>query len=99
MLNFIPDQPRALAEVVRVTWPGGEVALYVWDYADKMELMRRFWDTAVALDPRACELDEGKRFPVCRPEPLHRLFQAAGLDAVDSRPIDVPTQFRDFDDY
>jgi len=99
VLNFIPDQARAMAEIVRVTRPGGEVALYVWDYADKMELMRRFWDAAVALDPHARELDEGTRFPVCRPEPLRRLFQAAGLGAVDSRPIDVPTRFRDFDDY
>ena len=62
-------------------------------------MLFRSWDAAVALDPRARELDEGKRFPACRPEPLHRLFQAAGLGAIDSRPIDVPTRFRDFDDY
>ena len=55
VLNFVPDQPRAAAEMARVVRPGGEVALYVWDYADKMELMRRFWDAAIALDPRARE--------------------------------------------
>jgi SAM-dependent methyltransferase len=43
VLNFVPDQPLALAEMVRVARPGGEVALYVWDYAGKMELMRSFW--------------------------------------------------------
>jgi hypothetical protein len=64
-----------------------------------MELMRHFWDTAGALDPAALELDEGRRFPICRPEPLGRLFRDTGLRAVEVRAIDVPTVFRDFDDY
>lgn len=99
VLNFVPDQPRAAAEMVRVVRPGGEVALYVWDYAGKMELMRYFWDAAAALDPRGGELDEGKRFPICRPEALQQLFAAAGLVDVESRAIDMPTVFHDFDDY
>jgi len=99
VLNFVPRQAQAVAEMARVARPGGAIALYVWDYADKMELMRTFWDAAVALDPQALELDEGRRFPVCRPEPLRRLFEAAGLGAVEARAIDVPTEFRDFDDY
>jgi len=99
VLNFVPDQPRASAEMARVARPGGEVALYVWDYADGMELMRHFWDAAVALDPLARALDEGRRFPICRPEPLLKLFEGAGLASVETRAIDVPTVFRDFDDY
>jgi hypothetical protein len=75
------------------------VALYVWDYADRMEMMRRFWDAAVALDPSAGALDEGRRFTVCRPEPLRALFEGAGLAQLETRAIDVPTVFRDFDDY
>lgn len=99
VLNFVPDQPSAAAEMVRVARMSGEVALYVWDYAGKMELMRHFWDAAAALDPRATELDEGKRFPICRREALHQLFETAGLGEVETRAIDVPTNFRDFDDY
>jgi SAM-dependent methyltransferase len=99
VLNFVPDQPRAAAEMARVARPGGEVALYVRDYADRMEIMRRFWDAAAALDPPALALDEGRRFPVCRPEPLRGLFEGAGLTRVETRAIDVPTVFRDFDDY
>jgi SAM-dependent methyltransferase len=100
VLNFVPDGARAAAEMARVARPGGgEVALYVWDYAGKMEMMRRFWDAAVALDPAALALDEGRRFPICRPEPLRALFEAAGLGRVETRAIDVPTVFRDFDDY
>ena len=33
VLNFIPDRPRGLSEMRRVTRPGGVVAGYVWDFA------------------------------------------------------------------
>ena len=99
VLNFVPQPPRAAAEMARVVRPGGMVAAYVWDYAGKMELMRYFWDAAVALDPGAQELDEGRRFPICQPKPLAALFAQAGLSEVEVRPIDIATDFRDFDDY
>jgi SAM-dependent methyltransferase len=99
VLNFVPDPGTALAEMARVTRAGGRVAAYVWDYAGRMEPMRRFWEAAAALDSSAAALDEGRRFPICRPEPLARLFRDAGLAAVEVRPIEVPTRFRDFDDY
>ncbi|HZS34846.1 MAG TPA: class I SAM-dependent methyltransferase [Methylomirabilota bacterium] len=99
VLNFVPDPARMVAAMARAVRPGGTVALYVWDYAGEMQLMRIFWDAAVALDPAARELDEGVRFPVCRAEPLGALFAGAALTAVETRAIDVPTVFRDFDDY
>jgi SAM-dependent methyltransferase len=99
VLNFIPDQERAAAEMVRAVRLGGEVALYVWDYAGKMEMMRQFWDAAVALNRSAREQDEGRRFPVCRPESLREVFETAGLIQVETQAINVPTVFRDFDDY
>ncbi|MDF2764995.1 MAG: methyltransferase [Rhodospirillales bacterium] len=99
VLNFVPDQARAAEEMARVLRPGGEAALYVWDYAGRMEMMRRFWDAAAALDPRGDEVDEGRRFPNCRPEPLQALFEDAGFARVETRAIDVPTHFRDFEDY
>jgi SAM-dependent methyltransferase len=100
VLNFVPEPAAAVAEMARVARPGGGlVAAYVWDYAGEMQLMRHFWDAAVALDPAARELDEGRRFPLCRPEPLVALLRGAGLTAVEARAIDAPTHFRDFDDY
>jgi SAM-dependent methyltransferase len=99
VLNFVPEPARAVAEMGRVARAGALVACYVWDYADKMELMRHFWNAAVALDPAARDLDEGRRFPICRPEPLAALFRDAGLGEIETRAIDVPTVFRDFDDY
>jgi SAM-dependent methyltransferase len=99
VINFIPDQAKAVREMMRVTRSGGSVAAYVWDYSGEMQMMRRFWDAAVALESNATPLDEGRRFPVCRPEPLTGLFEQAGLGSVAVRSIDTPTIFKDFDDY
>lgn len=99
VLNFLPQPGRGVAEMARVARPGGTVAAYVWDYAGQMQMMRHFWEAAGELDPAARDLDEGRRFPLCKPEPLERLFRGAGLDEVAVRPIDVPSDFRDFDDY
>lgn len=99
VLNFVADQRAALAEMARVTVGGGTIAAYVWDYAGKMELMRFFWDAAVELDPDAAKLDEGVRFPSCRPQALEKLFAGAGLQGIDVEPIDIATPFADFDDY
>jgi SAM-dependent methyltransferase len=98
-LNFVPDPRRAAAEFARVTTSGGIAAAHVWDYAEGMAMMRYFWDAAIALDPAAAELDEGRRFPLCQPEPLRGLWADAGLDEVTVRAIEVPTVFADFDDY
>ena len=99
VLNFLPDPGRGVAEMARVVRPGGVVAGYVWDYAGEMQLMRRFWDAAVALDPAAADLDEGRRMAGCNPPALEALFSGAGLVGVETRGIDAPTVFAGFDDY
>ncbi len=40
VLNFVPEPLHMVAEMARVVRPGGIVALYVWDYAGLMELIR-----------------------------------------------------------
>ncbi|THF86533.1 methyltransferase domain-containing protein [Deinococcus sp. KSM4-11] len=99
VLNFVPVPLEAVTEMARVVRPGGRVAAYVWDYAGGMQLLRAFWDAVTALDPAAGTLDEGRRFPLCQPQPLAELFRAAGLVDVTVGPIDVPTPFRTFDEY
>lgn len=99
VLNFIPRQDVALAEMKRVARRDGTVAVYVWDYADEMQMMRIFWDAAVELDQAVGDKVESLRFPFCKPEPLTELFENSGLTGVEVRAIDAPTHFRDFDDY
>jgi len=99
VINFVPDPAQAVAEMRRSARPGGVVAAYVWDYGGKMQFMRHFWNAAAALDPAAAALDEGRRFPLCRPEPLAALWQRAGLSAVATTAIDIATDFTNFDDY
>lgn len=98
VLNFTPDVPAALAEAQRVVRPGGTVAGYVWDYVRDMQLLRYFFDAAIALDPAIADHDEGVRFPITHEGRLAEAFETAGLVDVGQRPIDIPTVFRDFDD-
>ena len=99
LLNFLPDPAAAVAGMRRVCRAGGVVAAYVWDYAEGMQPIRLFWAAAAGLDPAAAELDEGRRFPLCRPDRLAQLFGAAGLTGIETEGISVPTRFRNFDDY
>jgi len=99
VLNFVPDVPAALSEMMRVTAAGGQVAVYVWDYAEKMELIRRYWDAAAQVDPAARARDQGERFPICHPKALTAAFDAAGLNQVATSAIDMTLHFADFDDY
>lgn len=99
VLNFLQEPLKAVEEMARTTRAGGIVAVYVWDYAGRMQFMRHFWNAAAALDPAAVDLDEGRRFPLCQPAPLTDLFKRAGLSEVETRPLDIWTTFKDFDDY
>jgi SAM-dependent methyltransferase len=99
VLNFVPDAVTAVREMRRVLVPGGRAAAYVWDHATGMQMLRRFWDAAVAEDPAAAALDEGARFAICQAGGLQQCFTEAGLGDLDARPIEIATVFRDFDDY
>ncbi|MBT2467699.1 class I SAM-dependent methyltransferase [Streptomyces sp. ISL-66] len=97
-LNFFPAPGTAVAQASRAVRPGGLVASYVWDYAEGMAFLRHFWDAAVAVDPSAAASHEGRRFPLCRPDPLRALWTGAGLVDVSLSPIEVATVFSGFAD-
>lgn len=99
VLNFVPDARQTTEAMVQATKSGGTVAAYVWDYGDRMEMMRHFWDAAIQVDPAASEMDAGGRFAICEPKALCTLYESVGLSAVDTIPIDIPTRFENFDDY
>jgi SAM-dependent methyltransferase len=99
VLNFVPTPAAAVADMTRVVRRGGIVATYLWDYAEGMETIRRFWDAVIELHPNAAELDEARRFPLCNPTALVSLWTSAGLRSIESRAIEIPTRFANFDDY
>jgi len=98
VLNFIPDPAKALDEMIRVTRPGGTVAGAVWDYGRGMEMLRVFWDEAVALNPAADAGDE-RRMPLSRQGELAALWREHKLVDVSEEALTIRTQFSTFDDY
>ena len=98
VLNFIPDARKALGEMRRVTKPGGTVAAAVWDYGEGMEMLRAFWDEAVALTPTSAAKDE-RNMPLCRRGDLAALWREQGLQSVVEEGLAVETRFASFDDF
>ncbi len=100
VLNFVPDRHRALAEMKRVARRGATIGFYVWDYpGGGVAFMRAFWTAATALDPRAVDLTEDRRFAFCTREGLMSHAQDAGLAAVECTVIEVETVFPSFEDF
>lgn len=99
VLQLMDKPERVITEMARACRLNGRVAAYVWDYSGGMELMRYFWEAADEFDPAARELDPRVRFANMTQRNLWNLFLDAGLNDVSTRAIDVPTVFRDFDDY
>ena len=99
VLNFLPEPARAIRLMRERLRPGGTLAAYVWNYADGIEFLRCFWDAAVELDSTAAGLDEGRRFSLWRPQTLDSLLVGAGLRDVAVEDLEIPTHFRDFEDF
>jgi 2-polyprenyl-3-methyl-5-hydroxy-6-metoxy-1,4-benzoquinol methylase len=99
VLNFLPNPVTALQGIRHAVKPEGTIALYVWDYGGKMEMLRYFWDSVVALNPGARALDEGTRFPICHPEALARACNEAGLHHTEVNALEATMTFADFADY
>jgi SAM-dependent methyltransferase len=99
-INFVPDRDQALREMKRVTRPGGLISFYVWDYpGGGMGFMTAFWRAAIALDPKATELGEGRRFPFCTAQGLTALCADAGWPTSTVAQIEIEARFASFEDY
>src|SRR5690606_17950027 len=98
-LNFFPDPAAGVAEALSALRVGGLLGAYVWDYAHGMQLLRHFWDAAVATDAGAIPLDEGRRFPLCAPAQLETFFRWSGAERVRVGALTIRPHFADFEDY
>src|SRR5271167_1173926 len=78
VMNFVPDENKAVAEMRRVTRAQGTVSACVWDYDAGMQMLRFFWDEAVAIDP-AIEPKDERHMKFSRQGELGDLWRKAGL--------------------
>ena len=98
VMNFIPDHNKAIAEMRRVTRQQGIVSACVWDYDAGMQMLRFFWDEAVALDP-AIEPKDERHMKLSRQGQLGDLWKKAGLINIQETPLSIDQAFSSFDDY
>ena len=97
VVNFLDDAPGAVSEMRRVARSGGVVAACTWDYRERMEMLRVFWDAALAVDPDAP--DEGGRMRFATTAELREQWLAAGVGDVTTDALEVGERYDGFDDY
>ncbi|MBD3940872.1 class I SAM-dependent methyltransferase [Microbacterium sp. NEAU-LLC] len=96
VVHFMSDPVRGVAEMARVTAPGGRVSACVWDHGGGSGPLSDFWRVAAGLDPAVRGeaalqgASEGQ---------LVGIFQRAGLHDVTQSVVDCTVAFLDFDDW
>jgi SAM-dependent methyltransferase len=96
VLHFVSEPDRAVAEMRRVVRPGGTVAACVWDFAAGMEMLRAFWDAAVAIDPSAP--DEAGTLRFGGTGEIAEVFRAGGLTDVRESTLATSSSYGSFDE-
>ena len=96
VIFFVPDPAKGVAEMVRVTKPGGTVSAYAWDMVGG-----GFTQEAIHVEMRAAGL-KPLRPPNAEAaglEALRELWGGAGLKDVETLEIPVSRVFDDFEEY
>jgi SAM-dependent methyltransferase len=100
VVNFVDSPGKMLREMRRLGRSGAVLGLYIWDFADGMEPIRKFWDAAhICEAPNVREFDAGIRFPICQPDNLLQSVTNAGWLEPRVAPIEIDARFENFDDY
>jgi len=98
VVGFIPDAPKAVSEMRRVTRPGGVVGTAVWDNIGGNELNQSLWDAAIILDPNVKPL--GKRGgSYGTKEELSSLWTSGHLTNIEIKNLEFPCGFSSFEDF
>jgi SAM-dependent methyltransferase len=96
VLQFIPDAPRAVAEMRRVVRPGGTVTAAVWDGYSGMPHIRMMYDIAAVLDP---SFERPLFRPLSAPDEMASLWRQLGLVDVEQTSLLIRMEFSSFEDY
>lgn len=96
VVHFMVDPVAGLAEMVRVTRPGGVLAACVWDFAGSHGPLGPFWRAAGEL---AAGIEDESRLAGTRAGHLAELFAAAGLREVEETALSVSRDHASFDDW
>src|SRR6202163_3158441 len=96
VITFVPDAAKAVAEMARVVRPGGVVATYMWDTQSggvplgAIEAALEFLGKSAPVRPSGA---------ASRRDTMQALWQAAGLQAIETREIRIPIAYSSFDDF
>jgi ubiquinone/menaquinone biosynthesis C-methylase UbiE len=96
VIFFVPEPAKGVAEMARVTRPGGLVSAYAWDVLGGGLPFEPF-----IAEMRAMGLNPPlpPSFEASRMEALRDLWKGAGIEEIETRQIVVRRTFDDFDDF
>ncbi len=96
VVHFMSDPVAGVAEMARVTAPGGRVSACVWDHAGGTGALSAFWQVVQRCDPEA----EGEdALPGSWEGDLTRMLTEAGLREVDETLLTVRREFATFEEW
>ena len=98
--SVLPEPEQMVAEMRRVTRPGGVVAAAFWDSPGGSPSQRMVWDIAAAFDESAAAArDRTMGRPIYAPGALAKMWAEARLVDIDQRSLMIRMDFSDFADY
>ena len=96
VVTYLSDPGRAVAEMARVVRPGGWVATYMWDVPGAGTPVHPIY---VAMESLGMPAPRPPGAAVSRHDTMRALWEAAGLEAIETRVIRIPVMYSDFDDF